>query len=118
MERTNDEEVHKTTCFLKGPVCRWNVQKMRSESSEYVRKTKAFFPNIWRIKIPLESYFEEHEKEVWERHWMNPERQTQLLNTYPPQLIVTILKAFRGQLKENDQLTGKSVYSYCYSGLC
>ena len=28
-----------TTYFVKGLVCRWNVQKMRSESSEYVRKT-------------------------------------------------------------------------------
>ena len=28
-----------TTYFVKGPVCRWNVQKMRSESSEYVLKT-------------------------------------------------------------------------------
>ena len=28
-----------TTYFVKGPVCRWNVWKMRSESSEYVRKT-------------------------------------------------------------------------------
>ena len=27
-----------TTYFVKGPVCKWNVQKMRSESSEYVRK--------------------------------------------------------------------------------
>ena len=26
-----------TAYFVKGPVCRWNVQKMRSESSEYVR---------------------------------------------------------------------------------
>ena len=28
-----------TTYFVKGPVCRWNVQKVRSESTEYVRKT-------------------------------------------------------------------------------
>ena len=28
-----------TTYFVKGPVCRWNVQKMRTESSEFVRKT-------------------------------------------------------------------------------
>ena len=26
-----------TTYFVKGPVCRWNIQKMQSESSEYVR---------------------------------------------------------------------------------
>ena len=35
---------------------------------------------------------------------MKPEMQTTLLNTYPPKLIATILKALREQLKENDQL--------------
>ena len=35
---------------------------------------------------------------------MNPELQTTLLNAYPPQLIATILKALREQLKENYQL--------------
>ena len=55
-------------------------------------------------KIALESYFEEHVQEVWERNWMNPEMQTTLLNTHPPKLIATILKALREQLKENDQL--------------
>ena len=35
---------------------------------------------------------------------MNPEVQTTLLNTYTPNLIATILKALRGQLKENDKL--------------
>ena len=34
-----------TTYFVKGPVCRWNVQKMRSESSEYMRKTTGIFAN-------------------------------------------------------------------------
>ena len=34
--------------------------KMRSESSEYVWKTTGAFINSWRIKIALESYFEEH----------------------------------------------------------
>ena len=71
-----------TTYFVKGPVCRWNVHKMRSESSEHVRKTTGFFTNSWRIKIALESYFEEHAQEVWERNWMNPEMPTTLLNTY------------------------------------
>ena len=45
-----------TTYFVKGPVCRWNVQKMRSESSEYVRKTTRLFTNSWRIQIALKSY--------------------------------------------------------------
>ena len=31
-----------TTYFVTGLVCRWNVQKMRSESSEYERKTQGF----------------------------------------------------------------------------
>ena len=93
-----------TTYFVKGPVCRWNLQKMRSESSVYVRKTVGFFTNSWRIKIALESYFEEHAQEVWERNWMNPEMQTTLLNTYPPKLIATILKVLREQLKEKNQL--------------
>ena len=77
---------------------------MRSESSEYVRKTTSFFTNSWRIKTDLERYFEEHAHEVGERNWMNPEMQTTLFNTYPPKLIATILKALREQLEENDQL--------------
>ena len=88
-----------TTYFVKGPVCRWNFQKVRSESSEYVRKKTDFFTNNWRINRALESYFKEHAQEVW-----NPEMQTTLLNTYPPKLVATILKALREQLKESDQL--------------
>ena len=93
-----------TTYFVKGLVCRWHVQKMQTESSEYVRKTTGFFTNSWRTKTALESYFEEHAQEVWERNWMIPEMHTTLLNTYPPKLIATILKALREQLKEKDQL--------------
>ena len=48
----------------------------------------------------LESYLDEHGKEVWERNWMNPEMQTALLNTYPPKFIATVLKALREQRKE------------------
>ena len=36
---------------------------------------------------------------------MNPEMQTTLLNTYPPNLIETILKTLLEQLKEVDPLT-------------
>ena len=93
-----------TAYFVKGPVCRWNVQKMQPESIEYVRRTTGCFTNSWKIKIALESYFDEHAQEVWERNWMNPEMQTTLLNTYPPKLIATILKALREQLRESDQL--------------
>ena len=57
-----------------------------------------FFTNSWRMKIALESYLEEHAQEVWERKWMNLEIQTTLLNTYPPKLMATILKALRDQL--------------------
>ena len=60
-----------TTYFVKGPVCRWNVQKMRSELSEYVRKTTGFFTNSWRIKIALESYFEERAQGVWAKIFCN-----------------------------------------------
>ena len=78
---------------------------MRSESSEYLRKAEGFCSNIWRIKIALESYFEEHAKEVWETEKdESRDADTTLLNTYPPKLVATILKALRGQLKENDQL--------------
>ena len=77
---------------------------MRSETSEYVRKTTGFFATSWGIEIALESHFEEHAQEVWERSQMNPEMQTTLLKTYPPKLIATILKALCEQLKESDQL--------------
>ena len=40
-----------TTCFVKGLVCRWNVQKMRSESSEYVRKN-GFLHTVGESKQP------------------------------------------------------------------
>ena len=65
---------------------------------------RGFFTYSWRIKIALESYFEEHALEVWERNWMDPEMHTTLLNTSPPKLIATILRALREQLKENDPL--------------
>ena len=84
------------TYFTKGPICRWNVQKKRSESSEFVRKTTGFFTNSWRIKVALE----EHAQEVWERNWMNPEMQTTLLNMNNLKVMETILKA----LPEDDQM--------------
>ena len=61
-----------TTYFVRGLVFRWNIQKMQSESSEYVRKTTGFFTNSWRTQIVLDIYFDEHGKEVWERNSMNP----------------------------------------------
>ena len=38
---------------------------------------------------------------------MNSERHTTFINTYPPKLIATILKALLEQLEENDQLNGR-----------
>ena len=90
--------------FVGGLARRCNIQKMQFRSNEYLRKTTGFFTNSWRIKIALESYFDEHGKEVWERNWMNLEVQTTLLKTYPPKMIATILKALRERLKEDDQL--------------
>ena len=86
-----------TTYFVQGLVC-------KSESGEYVRKTTGFFTNFWRSKTALESYFEEHAQEVWERNSMNPEMQTTLLKTCLPKLIAMIMKALREQIKEKDQL--------------
>ena len=37
--------------------------------------------------LALESFFEGHAQEVWERNWMNPEMQTALLNTYLQKLL-------------------------------
>ena len=93
-----------STFFVKGFVCSWNVQKIRSESSDDMQKTTDFFfTNSFRIKTVLESHFEQHTQEVWERNWMIPEMQTTLLNMYLPKLTAAILKALREQLKENDK---------------
>ena len=73
MERTCDET------FIMERICedeiRWNMlsecSKMRSESSEYMfGRQRVLFINSWTIKIALESYFEEHAQEVWERNWI------------------------------------------------
>ena len=84
-----------TACCVKGLVCSWNVQKMRSKSSDYVRKTTGFFTNWWRIKTALDINIESHPLEIGERNCMNLFMQTTLLNTYPPKLISTILVTFR-----------------------
>ena len=89
-----------TTYFVQGPVCRWNVQRMQSESSEHCRRTTGFFTKSWRIKLALESNFEEHAQEVWERNWMNLEIHDYIVE----HVSATVLKALREQLKENDQL--------------
>ena len=85
-------------------VCRWITHKIQSKRIECVRKLVGFYTISWRIKLVLENYLDEHAEEVWERHWMNLEVQTTLLNTCPSTLTATILKALREQFKENDQL--------------
>ena len=92
------------TYFMKRSICRWNVQKIRSESSENMWKTTGVFINSWRINWVLASNFEQHAQEMWERNWMNPEMQIALLNMYNPKLMETILKALRGQCEEDDQM--------------
>ena len=77
---------------------------MRSESSEYVRKTTCASVNGWRIKTALESNFEEHAQDIGGRNWMNPEMHTTLLDMNSLNLMETILKALRGQCKEDDQV--------------
>ena len=54
--------------------------KRRSESSECMWKTAGALLNSWRIKMALESYFEERAQEVWERNWMNPDMHTTLMD--------------------------------------
>ena len=79
--------------------------KFTKESTSYFIGRTCFSDGMFRSCDQNRlSYFEEHAQEVWERNWVNPEMQTTLLNTYPPKLIATILKALREQLKENDQL--------------
>ena len=106
MERTYDEEIHKRIDHVlrEKDLCADGMfGRCDQNRVNMFGKQREFFINSWRIKIALESYFDEHAQEVWERNWMNPEMQTTLLNTYPPKLIPTILKALREQLKENDQ---------------
>ena len=73
--------------------------KMGSESSEYMWKTTGAFLNSWRIKIALESFFEERAQETWVRNL----KKTTLLNTCNPILMETILKVLREQFKDDDQ---------------
>ena len=61
-------------------------------------KQRLFFHTRLENQHSLGGYIEEHAMEVWERNCMNPEMQTALLNTYPPKLTATILKALREQL--------------------
>ena len=92
-----------TTYFVRGHVCRWNIQKMQSESNEYERKTSGFFTNSLENQNSLRELLCRLRERSLGKHWMDAEVQTTLLNTYPPELLATIPKALREQLKENDQ---------------
>ena len=107
MERDHDEEIYMKNqprtsyedLCADGKFRRCNQYQVNT-----CAKQRFFFlTNSWRIQKALDSYFEEHAKEVWE-NWMNLEMQTTLLNTYPPKSIAMTLKALREQLRANDQL--------------
>ena len=60
---------------------------MRSESSEYVLENNGFLhKQLENQKKALESYFEEHAQEVWERNWTNPEMQTAFVEHIPSKI--------------------------------
>ena len=58
------------------------------------------FFNSWRIKLALESNFEEGAQKTWDRNL----RKTTLLNTCNPILMETILKVLREQSEHSDQM--------------
>ena len=70
--RSGNSQKERTTHFMKKMCGRWNVKKMRSESSEYVRKTtgssqtvgesKEFFSELLRRRMPKKVY-------RWETGW-------------------------------------------------
>ena len=100
--------------FMEGPICRWNVQKMWSESSEYVWNTTGAFINSWRIKTALERYFEKRAHEIGEIN----SRKTTLWNMCNPMLMETILKVLREQFKEDDQLNAAGRLQAQYKKPC
>ena len=91
-----------TTHFVQGTVCRWNIQKMQSESRDDVRKNSGLLHKQLENQHSLgELLGRACEGSLGERV---DELQTTLLHTYPPKLTATILKALREHLEENDQL--------------
>ena len=89
MERTNDEEFLQKSqprTLYEDMCARGTTRRCNQNQGNKHVKTTGFFTNSWRTQIALESNFEEHAQEVWERNWMNPEMQTTLLNTYPSKI--------------------------------
>ena len=62
-------------------------------------KTTGSFFHSWRIKLALESYFEERALETWERNL----RKTTLLNMNDLKLVETHLHNLCEQFKDDDQ---------------
>ena len=103
MERTHGEKIHgKNRTRIVWDLCVGGT--FGKCNRDPVRKTTGLFTNRWRIKMALESYFDEHVKDVWSNNWMNPEVQTTLFNTSANIDIASILMSLREQLKENDRL--------------
>ena len=75
MERTHEENIHKRIDHvLCAKTCvQMEHSKMQTESNEYTRETTVSSHTVAESTKLLESYFDEHGKEVWERHWMGPE---------------------------------------------
>ena len=101
MERTHGEQnLQKENCLL---CSRTDVQLEHSQDAVRIKRIRAqnngFLNKQWRIKNVLESYFEKHAKEVWEKNWMNPATKAMLFDTYRPKLM-----ALCEQVNENDQL--------------
>ena len=63
-------------------------------------RQRVLFFNSWRIKLALESNFEEGAQKTWDRNL----RKTTLLNTCNPLLMETILKVLREQSEHSDQM--------------
>ena len=95
MERTHDEEPCKIINNLLDAV---RNKRIRTKNNK-------FFTNSWRIKIALDSYFEEHAKEVCVRNCMNSEMHATWFNTYPPKLIAMILRRDCRASTRNPSLT-------------
>ena len=73
MERTYDEEIHIRINHLLHLCADAMFRRCNQNRVNTCGKRRVFFTNSWRIKIALESYFEEHAQEVWKRNWMNLE---------------------------------------------
>ena len=56
---------------------------MQPDYNEYVCESTSPFTNIWRTKIALEGYSDEHEDASWEIHWMNLESADHVVEHVP-----------------------------------